>query len=313
MPLSMCDYPQTVVMNGKVYVGGRLAESPLERRIVTVYDPQRNMWDTLPPYSYSFFAMASVNSQLVLAGGRDESIHECSAVVGVWNEESKRWTHSFPPMPTARISPTAVFHDKWLIVIGGRLENVFAKLSEVEILDTVLGQWYCAAPLPQPHSSASPVIIGYTCYVLGGFAQNHTESNEVYSVYLDFLISQAISQHPASANASTSTAQTRARSPTPWQVLPNTPLSLSTALTLKGALLAVGGERTVISTRRGRDSSVSKAIHLYQLGSKKWIKVGELQTGRSGCACTLLPSGEIFVTGGTTPMPEVVEIGTELV
>ena len=298
MPFSICDYPQTVVMNGKVYVGGRLAESLQERRIVTVYDPHRDVWDTLPPYSYSLFAMASVNNQLVVIGGLNEITHKRIAVVGAWNEDLKSWTHTFPSMPTPRVSPTAVSYGKWLVAIGGRLKYVRAKLSEVEILDTALGQWYCAAPLPRPHSSPSPIIIGYTCYVLGGFAQDHNISDELYSVCLDDLISQAIS-----ATSSASVIQTPP-TPSPWQVLPHTPLSLSTAFTLKGALLAIGGENTF---KRGL---VSRAVYVYRPGSRTWIKAGELQTGRSGCACTLLPSGEILVTGGTTDTPEAVEIGT---
>ena len=245
--------------------------------------------------------MISVNSQLILIGGRDEIECEGCAVVSAWNEETKSWTlNVFPPMPTARVSPTAVYYGEWLVVIAGRLKFCYAKLSEVEILDTALGQWYCAAPLPQPHSSASPVVVGNTCYVLGGFAQNHIVSDQVYCVCLDDLISQAIS-NSASARASSL-----------WQVLPSTPLFLSTAFTLKGTLLAVGGE----IPRYERDPHIGgkfcKAIHFYQVRSKKWIEVGKLQSSRSGCACTLLPSGEIFVTGGTTLTPEVVEIGTEL-
>lgn len=299
MPFGICDYPQTVVINEKVYIGGRLTESPQERLIVTVYDPQRDVWDTLLPYSYSLFAMASVNNQLVVTGGLNEITHQCTAVVGAWNEGLKCWTHTFPSMPTPRVSPTAVSYGKWLVAIGGRLQFVREKLSEVEILDTALGQWYCAAPLPQPHSSASPVVIGYTCYVLGGFAQDHIISDAVYSVCLDDLISQAISQQHKSASAGAN------QTPSPWQVLPNTPLSLSTAFTLKGALLAVGGEKNPL--QRGL---VSRAIYVYRPGSRTWIKTGELQTGRSGCACTLLSGAEILVTGGTTEAPEEVEIGT---
>ena len=137
---------------------------------MAVYDLQKDVWDTLPPYSYSLFAMISVNNQLILIGGRDEIERERCAVVSAWNEETKSWTlNAFPPMPTARVSPTAVYYGEWLVVIAGRLKSCYAKLSEVEILDTALGQWYCAAPLPQPHSSASPVIVGNTCYVLAGW------------------------------------------------------------------------------------------------------------------------------------------------
>ena len=44
----------------------------------------------------------------------------------------------------------------------------------------------------------------------------------------------------------------------------------------------------------------SKAIHLYQPNSKKWVKAGELLAGRGACACIVLPRQEILVAGGYT-------------
>ena len=76
-----------------------------------------------------------------------------------------------------------------------------------------------------------------------------------------------------------------------WQTLPDTPLKLSSALALNGALLAVGGVEGII---------VSKAIHIYQPSSKKWVKAGELLTGTATCSCIVLPSGKILVAGGYT-------------
>ena len=67
-------------------------------------------------------------------------------------------------------------------------------------------------------------------------------------------------------------------------------LEWSAALALHGSLLAVGGRHSF------RDSS--SAIHLYQPGSRQWVKVGDLPTARDCCSCTLLPSEEILVAGG---------------
>ena len=73
----------------------------------------------------------------------------------------------------------------------------------------------------------------------------------------------------------------------PWQVLPDTPQKYSTALSVHGALFAVGG------------TNDWSAIYHYQPSNGSWIKAGELPTGRTVCACTILPSGELLVVGGS--------------
>jgi len=74
-----------------------------------------------------------------------------------------------------------------------------------------------------------------------------------------------------------------------WRTFPAPPLEDSAAITFHGSLLAVGGKN---------DSKNSKDIYIYHPSSNNWSKVGELPTARSGCSCTMLPSGEILVTGG---------------
>ena len=69
------------------------------------------------------------------------------------------------------------------------------------------------------------------------------------------------------------------------------PLYQSTALAFNGALLAVGGE----DYNRG-----STAIHRYQPSSRSWIKAGKLPIERYKCACTVLPSGNLYVAGGNS-------------
>ena len=263
----------------KVYIGGGGAPSGREMQTVIVYDPKQDSYDTLPPYACKYFSMAVVNNQLVLVGGRDIRTSKATNKLGVWNEQSKSWTHAYPlpPMITACHSPSVATHNnRWLVVMGGYGD--LTCLSRVEILDTDSIQWYHAASLPQPLSQSLPAIIGNMCYLLGGYNEGAGASKKVLSVCLDDLISQPVSQ-PASASAPPI--------PSPWQSLPDTPLSQSTALAFNGALLAVGG-----------GYPVSTAIYHYQPGSRSWVKAGELPTGRSECTCTVLPSGYLYVAGG---------------
>ena len=275
MPFGMSDYPQVVVFKGKAYIGGGNASSTRERQTVMVYDPQQDSFDTLPPYTYMYFSMAIMNNQLVLVGGADVQTHKVTNKLAVWNEESRKWTHPLPPMTTACYSSSVTSHNnRWLVVMAGVGDGT--DLSRVEILDTTeSGQWYHAAPLPQTCYCVSTVTIGNTCYLLGGFSGR--ASKKVFCVNLDDLISQALSR-PAGASAPPT--------PSPWMTLTDTPEVLSTAFSLNGSLLSVGG------------SGGSKAIYHYQPSSKNWIKAGELPAGRSVCACTVLPSGEVFLAGG---------------
>ena len=265
------------VVNNKVYIGGEDALSVKEKRTVIVYDPQHDSYDTLPPYTCRFFSMAVVNNQLVLVGGVDVRTGKKTNQLGVWNGQ---WTHPLPPMTTARRSASVVAHNnRWLVVMGGFGDDG-SILSCVEILDTSESrQWYRATPLPHPCYYVLPVTIGNMCYLLGGFTTGMA-SKKVLSVCIDSLITQAVSQ-PAGASAPPTSS--------PWQALPDTPLDYSTALSFNGALLAVGGSL-----------SSSKDIYHYQPSSKRWIKAGELPADRVSCTCTVLPSGEVFVAGGST-------------
>ena len=117
------------------------------------------------------------------------------------------------------------------------------------------------------------------CYLLGGYTKGFASSKKVFSVCLDDLISQAVSQP---AGASTPPI------PSIWQSLPDTPLNRSTALAFNGALLAFGGGSHPDNT----------AIYHYRPCSRSWIKAGELPTIRFECTCTVLPSGDLYVAGG---------------
>ena len=275
----MWAYPSVVVFKEKVYIGGGGASSDRDKRTVVVYDPKRDSCNTLPPYAYKWFSMVVVNDQLVLVGGMELPTNKMTNKLGVWNEQSKRWTHPLPPMTTACNSPSVATHNRWLVVMGGLGYSDETAPSRVEILDTIESlQWYQAASLPHPCNRVPSATIGNMCYLLGGFLTVIEPSKKVLSVCLDDLISQAVSQ-PASA----STPPT----PSPWKSLPDTPLIYSTALAFNGALLAVGGKHLG-----------SSAIHVYQPSSNRWVKAGELPTERCDSSCVVLPNGEVLVAGG---------------
>ena len=267
MPFGMSGCVQAVVIGHNVYFGGGYSS---QLATVMVYSVETGSCEALPPCETSFFSMAAVDNQLVLVGGVSPSTGKMTNALVAWDKKSHTWTRSFPVMPTARVLPSVVFYQKWLIIAGGKGEKK-SSLNKVDLLDTLSGQWYEGSSLPIKSSQMSSAVSGNMWYLSGGYCFQ-TPNKCVYSVCLDVLISQAVSQSGDSTSS-------------PWQTLPETPLTFSTIVALNGALLAVGGW-------------FSSSIHLYQLGRRSWVKVGDLPSPRWQCTCTVLPNGEMFVAGG---------------
>ena len=274
LPFQIHGYPSVVIFKEKVCIAAGIGLSDGDKRRVVVYDPKQDSYDSLPPYTCMYFSMAVINDKLILVGGKNAHTHMTANKLGVWNEQSKRWTHTLPPMTTACHSPSVATHNnRWLVVIGGA-SDANTDLSRVEVLDTIESlQWYQAASLPQPCYRLSLTTIDNMCYLLGGFTKGVGASKKVLCACLDDLISQAVSQAVST--------------PSLWQSLPSMPLQYSTALAFNGALLAIGG-----------DYLGSSAIHIYHPSSNSWVKARELPSKRCHSGCIILPGGEMLAAGG---------------
>ena len=261
-------YPEAIVVEGKVYVGGGSSESS---ETVMVYSIEGDEWSLLPPYQFFWFGMTVVNNRLVLVGG---TVKERTNLLGVWNEESQKWTHLIPPMNLARSGPAVVTcNNRWMVVAGGF--DGRSCLQSVEILDIPSGKWFHGASMPITHRQykLSSAVIGDTWYLIDGFG--YTE--RVLYASLGDLIKTA----PLSVVVPTQPI---------WRLLPTIfKLEGSTATTLNGALLALGG-----------GDHRSKCLVYQHDSSNSWVKIGEMPIGRHECACAILPNGELFVVGGST-------------
>ena len=273
MPFGISGSIQVVMVGDNVYVGGGL--NPLESQgtTVMVHSLCTGLWSTLPHYEmYQFFGMAATNNQLVLVGTlTDKEANELGVLV--WDEGSHKWTHPFPNTPVTQYSLSVASYQNWILVAGGR-DRSGSLSKKVKLLDTLSGQWYEGSPLPDAYSSMSSAISGNMWYLSRG-SSSKGANRHVFSVCLEELISQAVSDTTSSSPST----------PSPWQTLTDLPVICSTILVVNRALLTVGGQ-------------FSSAIHLYQPSSRSWIKIGDLPVERWECACVVLPSGEIFVAGG---------------
>ena len=277
MPFKMGNTVQSVVLRNKVYVGGGDADSDHNRCTVMVYDITRDQYSTLPQYNAKWFAMTSLNSQLVLAGGYDIATRKVTNQIAVL--EADKWTHPYPPMNIARHSSTAVSFNNHIIVAGGYDQG--RRISSVEVLDLTSNKWSTADPLPGARSSMKSVVVGDMCYLMGGYDHTGNRTKVVHRINVRELSEKAFSM---------ATSQATSNPTSLWKTVQETPLFFSSPLVVKGSLLAVGG--------RADRYNASTPIHLYQPGTRRWVKVGDLPTARCKFTCSVLPNGEMLVAGG---------------
>ena len=269
---------QSVVLGNKVYIGGGEAYRDRDTCTVMVYDIQRDTYSTLPQYNARYFAMTALNDQLVLAGGMDLASGKPTNQIAVL--QSDKWTRPYPPMTIARRSSTAVSFNNHIIVAGGS-DDQYRRISSVEVLDVTSNRWCIADPLPVVRSVMKSVVVGDMCYFMGGVDHTGKRTKVVHRVNLKELTEKAVSMATSPAT------------PEPislWQTEEDTPLFRSAPLVLKQSMLAVGG----LDDR----SDVSTSIHLYQSGTRRWVKVGDLPTARFLCTCSVLPNGQVLIAGG---------------
>ena len=272
MPFGMSYYIQSVQVQGTLYVGGGLAPGGDNEYIVMTYDISAGKWATLPPYSTCGFAMTAIDNILVLVGGRGRD-GVWSKVLGVWSEDSKKWTHPYPDMTTPRSSCSAVMYNQYLVVAGGWVAD--DTLSSVEVMNTDTKQWYVGPPTPIAWSSMKTATAGDVCYFMGGGIDS-VNTNRVYSVSLPALLSQL------NSDCSAKDTQT-------WKELPQLPVTRAAPLSISGSLLAVGGYK---------DLKAVSALHLYQPDAGQWVKVADLPSPRYRCTCVMISDKELIVAGG---------------
>ena len=253
---------EAVVVGGKVYIGGGVAEGSGYN--ILEYTIEGGQWREIET-AVEGFGMAVVNDQVIITGGQDRG-GSLTNQVWVLDSLTNTWTQPFPAMPTARVWSSAVGYQKWVLVVGGTGEKF------VVVLDTKSKQWYTASPLPSDASRPFLTVIQDTLYVVW--------VKSAVSVSIPMLISDAMSQ----SQASDSTNEPR---PTKWQSL-DTPTLHPAITSFHGCLLTVGALGTPSST-----------ISMYLPHNEQWLPVAQLPTPRRACTCVVLPETEkMMVIGG---------------
>ena len=274
---------KTTVINGKVYCGGGGTFGGDDEYIVYCYDPSQDNWTTLQPLPVRYFGLGQVNGKLVAVGGWKRSDGRATnEVYTYYDERSRKWKQTIPPMPTARCFSGVLSLQSALVVAGGSTGEYIAA---VEIFKADTSQWYRTDRLPTACRDLSPVVIGNTCYALGG-CRSLSRLNQALYASVDDLLRNAVPVNQTTHSGSTDTLSA-------WKTLANTPTYEPAAAVLAGNLLAIGGKET--SRRGGADK---KEVYMFSPSTNSWMYISDLPEPRSGTAVAVVSSTEILVIGG---------------
>ena len=203
------------------------------------YHIRSSNWSPLPECpTKNAFSIAVIDSLLTTIGGFS-GLKYTNKLFSLAGEGSgRRWTEKFPPMPSKRHLTSALCMEAVLIVAGGAGDDN-RPVKTVEVLNIETRQWHVAPDLPQPMSSASLTLSGEYVYLLGGVNKDRNPTNSVYSCSLSSLLLSSGSKSLGRRPGSTLTWSSKGII---WNGVADLPVVLSTAVTLHGRPLAIGGK-----------------------------------------------------------------------
>ena len=262
------------MIRGSATTDGQFAYfTPWGSTSVYRYEWRREKWEALPSCPHSNSGLVIIDGKLIAVGGEDGPFLRINKLLTL---RQKKWVEEYPPMNTARYSPAVVSttDDEYLIVIGGWGGGGWGggglfgwHTATVELFQVKSRRWYKLTDLPQPLTRPSATICGDQLNVIGKDANG-------YSCSLQALPS---SDQPITSPLTLS-----------WKPLPPLPVTHSTAATLCGQLVVIGGRR--------RDGSPVNSIH--QLVDGQWVEIGSMATDRFRCLVVSPSPDKIIIVGG---------------
>ena len=240
----------------------------------TVYSYQwsTEKWQQLPPCPYHDSALVIIDGSLTAVGGDDGS-DCCTNKHFIFQQ--RQWVEEYPPMNTARSSPAVVSTSDgdYIIVIGG-VDDGDDWTTAVELFHMSSGKWYELTDLPQPLHFPSATVCGQQLNVVG--------DDNGYSCSLQAL--------PSSNQLITSQLIRHLIS---WTPIPQLPVTYSTAATLCGQLVIIGGWPPVNS--------------IHQLVNGEWVEIGSMSRGRWECLVVSPSPDKMMIVGGAGAADSVEE------
>ena len=239
--------------------------TPRDSNTVYSYHWSTENWEQLPPCPYRDSALVIVNGSLTTVGGWDGPRYTNK----LFTFRQRQWVEEYPPMNTARSSPAVVSttDGDYIIVIGGYRDGD-RWTTTVELFYVSTRRWYELTDLPQPLTVPSATICGHQLHLIGG--------DNGYSCSLQALLS---SYQPITSQS--------IRHLISWTSLPCLTVTYSTAATLCGQLVIIGGSR-----------DWSPVISIHQLLDGQWVEIGSMSCGRWWCLVVSPSPDKMMLVGG---------------
>ena len=227
------------------------------------YECSTDKWTELPSCPYRDSGLAIIDSELTTVGGWDGAGRRTNRLFAL---RQGKWVEVYPSMNTARAYPAVVSTSDgdYLIAIGG-YDSDAALTATVELFQVKSRRWYKLTDLPQPLHCPSATICGDLLHVIG--------NEDGYSCSLQSLPSN---DRPITSPLTLS-----------WKPLPPLPVPDSTAATLCGQLVLIGGSQV---------GSPLNCVH--QLVEGQWVEIGSMTSGRAMCLAVSLSPDRILMVGG---------------
>lgn len=280
LPVGMFRAQATVIANS-VYVGGGITEDEGGDFYVFEYNMIEDLWSLLPPLPVKQFGLGRLVQDLVVFGGQ-ESHNRISDKTFIYDRYNQSWKELAAVLDTPRFSMTVVEYESSLVAIGGlgrARTGDLEILSSIEVLSGDTGKWTLTGDLPGSACVCSPsptVDSTGNLYLLGGY-RAQTAVSATSRVHCSPL-STLTSVFGMSLNT--------------WKLLPPTPHLQTTAVSLNGCILALGGSDKPYS------KIIHKTIHAFDRDTQEWTEVDQLPYSSCHCTAVALSSNEVLVLGG---------------
>ena len=250
--------------------------TPIGSTSVYRYEWRREKWEELSSCPHQNSGLVIIDGKLTAMGGYDGSCRSNKLLT----LRQRKWVEEYPPMNNARFCPAAIgtSDGEYFIVIGGCGSHGWT--ATVQLFQVKSRRWYKLTDLPQPLPHPSATICSDQLNVIGRDANG----------YLCSLQALQSSDQPITSPPTLS-----------WKPIPLLPVTNSTAATLCGQLVLIGGRRQY--------GSPVNSIH--QLVDGQWVEIGSMATGRYRCSVVSPSPDKIILVGGYGPLFQSVDMIVE--
>ena len=246
------------------------------------YNITINEWSRLPPPGHYACRLQMINDKLTVIGGCDNNTNEVTNKVSTFNNNNKSWCEYYPNLIRARGKPGVVVHEKYVIVLGGAIDNNTTSLDDIEVLNWTQKpfQWLKSnMKLPVPMWYISLVISDDQLCIVG-FSTSNGRFPMAYQIPVDSVLSSIAQAHAPNRGLEVN-----------WNQISDAPHYDTALLPYSYPPVIIGGHDTQYIP--------TSDVAILDVTKKTWHRVSSLSSARSYVAVVPISNEAILVIGGT--------------